>query len=74
MRLTGAMSKMGMYGLLRIVLPIFPDQMRAVINFLLALAVLTIVYSALAALGLVLCIIPFAGHATARALLARTRY
>lgn len=47
--LTGALSKMGVYGLLRILLPIFPDQMRAWQTPLLALAVLTIVCSAAAA-------------------------
>jgi NADH-quinone oxidoreductase subunit M len=43
------MSKMGVYGLLRILLPIFPDQMRTVLTPLLGLAVLTIVFSAAAA-------------------------
>ncbi len=51
MLLTGAMSKMGLYGLLRIVLPIFPDQMRSSLNWLIGLALLTIVYSAFVALG-----------------------
>lgn len=49
MLLTGAMSKLGVYGFLRIVLPIFPDQMRASANVLLVLAVVSIVYSAGAA-------------------------
>jgi NADH-quinone oxidoreductase subunit M len=49
MLLTGLMSKMGVYGLLRILLPIFPDQMRAVLTPLLGLAVLTVVFSAAAA-------------------------
>jgi NADH-quinone oxidoreductase subunit M len=49
MLLTGLMSKMGVYGLLRILLPIFPDQMRTVLTPLLGLAVLTIVFSAAAA-------------------------
>jgi len=49
MLLTGAMSKMGVYGFLRILLPIFPEQMRAVLTPLLWLAVLTIVFSACAA-------------------------
>src|SRR6185312_13732319 len=35
MLLTGAMSKMGVYGFLRILLPIFPDQMRLVLTPLL---------------------------------------
>jgi NADH-quinone oxidoreductase subunit M len=51
MVLTGVMSKMGVYGLLRIVLPIFPEQMRWLLKPLLGLAVLTIVASAFAALA-----------------------
>lgn len=47
--LTGAMSKMGLYGLLRILLPIFPLQMRQVLTPLLWLAVASIVLSAFAA-------------------------
>lgn len=46
MLLTGVMSKMGVYGFVRILLPIFPDQMRMVLTPLLWLAVLTIVVSA----------------------------
>jgi NADH-quinone oxidoreductase subunit M len=49
MLLTGVMSKMGVYGFLRILLPIFPDQIRAVLTPLLWLAVATIVLSACAA-------------------------
>ena len=49
MLLTGLMSKMGVYGFLRILLPIFPDQMRAVLTPLLWLAVVTIVFGAAAA-------------------------
>lgn len=49
MLLTGVMSKMGVYGFLRILLPIFPDQMREVLTPLLWLAVATIVLSASAA-------------------------
>ena len=49
MLLTGAMSKMGVYGFLRILLPIFPDQMRLVQTPLLCLAVITIVFAAAAA-------------------------
>jgi NADH-quinone oxidoreductase subunit M len=49
MLLTGAMSKMGVYGFLRILLPIFPEQLRAAQSWLIALAVLTIVASAGAA-------------------------
>jgi NADH-quinone oxidoreductase subunit M len=49
MVLTGAMSKMGVYGFLRILLPIFPEQARAMQAPLLWLAVATIVFSAAAA-------------------------
>jgi len=49
MLLTGVMSKMGVYGFLRILLPIFPEQVRLVLTPLLWLAVLTIVLSACAA-------------------------
>lgn len=49
MLLTGLMSKMGVYGFLRILLPIFPDQMRQVLTPLLWLAVATIIFSAFAA-------------------------
>jgi NADH-quinone oxidoreductase subunit M len=49
MLLTGVMSKMGVYGFLRILLPIFPEQVRLVMTPLLWLAVATIVLSACAA-------------------------
>ena len=49
MTLTGVMSKMGVYGFLRILLPIFPEQMRVALTPLLWLAVATIVFSAYAA-------------------------
>jgi NADH-quinone oxidoreductase subunit M len=49
MLLTGVMSKMGLYGFLRILAPMFPDQMRLVLTPLLWLAVATIVLSACAA-------------------------
>jgi NADH-quinone oxidoreductase subunit M len=49
MLLTGVMSKMGVYGFLRILLPIFPEQMRLMLTPLMWLAVLTIVLSACAA-------------------------
>ena len=49
--LTGAMSKMGVYGFLRILLPIFYPQMQQVLTPLLWLAVATIVFSAYAALA-----------------------
>ena len=49
--LTGAMSKMGLYGFLRIVLPLFGAQMQQVLTPLLWLAVATVVLSAYAALA-----------------------
>jgi NADH-quinone oxidoreductase subunit M len=51
MLLTGVMSKMGVYGFIRIVLPIFQQQMRdeKMQATLLLLAVVTIVFSACAA-------------------------
>lgn len=49
MLLTGVMSKMGVYGFLRILLPIFPQQINWVLTPLLWLAVITIVFSACAA-------------------------
>jgi NADH-quinone oxidoreductase subunit M len=49
MLLTGVMSKMGMYGFIRILLPIFGQQINWVIKPLLGLAVITIVFSACAA-------------------------
>ena len=49
MLLTGLMSKMGVYGFIRIVAPIFPEQMRMALTPLLWLAVATIICSAAAA-------------------------
>ncbi len=49
MLLTGVMSKMGVYGFLRILLPIFPEQMLWLRTPLLWLAVITITFSACAA-------------------------
>jgi len=49
--LTGAMSKMGVYGFLRILLPIFGAQTQAVLTPLLWLTVATIVFSAYSALA-----------------------
>ncbi len=46
MVLTGVMSKMGVYGFIRILLPIFPEPMRVMLTPLLWLAVATIVFSA----------------------------
>jgi len=49
MLLTGGMSKMGVYGLIRIALPIFGPQIATIRTPLLVLAVLTIVMGAWAA-------------------------
>lgn len=49
MLLTGVMSKMGVYGFVRILLPIFPQQINWILTPLLWLAVITIVFSACAA-------------------------
>lgn len=49
MVLTGVMSKMGVYGFIRILMPIFPDQVRAILTPLLWLALATIIFSAYAA-------------------------
>jgi NADH-quinone oxidoreductase subunit M len=49
--LTGAMSKMGLYGFLRILLPIFFPQMQLILTPLLWLALATIIFSAYAALA-----------------------
>ncbi|HUR44862.1 MAG TPA: NADH-quinone oxidoreductase subunit M [Candidatus Saccharimonadales bacterium] len=49
MVLTGVMSKMGVYGFLRILLPIFGEQMRQVLTPLLWLSLATILFSAFAA-------------------------
>ena len=49
--LTGAMSKMGIYGFLRVLLPIFWPQMQSLLTPLLWLAVATIVLSAYSALA-----------------------
>lgn len=49
MVLTGALSKMGVYGFLRVLMPIFPEQMRQVLTPLLWLAVASIVLPAFSA-------------------------
>jgi NADH-quinone oxidoreductase subunit M len=49
--LTGAMSKMGVYGFLRILLPLFGAEMQVMLTPLLWLAVATVVLSAYAALA-----------------------
>jgi NADH-quinone oxidoreductase subunit M len=51
MLLTGAMSKMGVYGLLRIALPLFGPQIAQMRTPLLVLAVLTVVMGAWAAVA-----------------------
>lgn len=51
MILTGLMSKMGVYGFLRILLPLFPEQARGLLFPLMLLAVITILYSAWSALA-----------------------
>jgi len=47
--LTGAMSKMGVYGFLRILIPLFPQQMERILTPLLWLVIASIILSALAA-------------------------
>jgi NADH-quinone oxidoreductase subunit M len=49
MVLSGALSKMGVYGFVRLLLPLFPYELRTLAPILLALAVCSIVFSALAA-------------------------
>lgn len=51
MLLTGLMSKMGVYGFLRLLLPLFPQRMQELATPLLWLALATIVFSAFAALA-----------------------
>jgi NADH-quinone oxidoreductase subunit M len=51
MLLTGLMSKMGLYGMIRIVLPVFCEEIRWTLKPLLVLAVITIVASGAAALA-----------------------
>ena len=49
MVLTGLLSKMGVYGFIRLVLPLFPHEIKVLAPWLLALAVCTIVFASLAA-------------------------
>src|SRR5881227_2069141 len=49
MVLTGVLSKMGVYGFVRLLLPLFPREIQQVGPWLLALAVCSIVFSSLAA-------------------------
>jgi NADH-quinone oxidoreductase subunit M len=49
MVLTGVLSKMGVYGFVRLVLPLFPNEIRIIGPWLLALAICSIVFAPLAA-------------------------
>ncbi|MFP6902213.1 MAG: NADH-quinone oxidoreductase subunit M [Verrucomicrobiia bacterium] len=50
MLLTGVMSKMGVYGFLRLVVPIFPDHLQHYATALMAFALVTILWGAFLAL------------------------
>jgi NADH-quinone oxidoreductase subunit M len=49
MVLTGLLSKMGVYGFVRLLLPLFPNEIKAIGPWLLALVVCSIVFAPLAA-------------------------
>jgi NADH-quinone oxidoreductase subunit M len=49
MVLTGVLSKMGVYGFVRLLLPLFPNEIKIVAPWLLALAICSIVFAPLAA-------------------------
>lgn len=49
MVLTGLLSKMGVYGFVRLLLPLFPNEIKIIGPWLLALAVCSIVFASLAA-------------------------
>src|SRR6188472_326778 len=49
MTLTGVLSKMGVYGFIRLLLPLFPHEIQAIGPWLLGLAVCSIVFASLAA-------------------------
>jgi NADH-quinone oxidoreductase subunit M len=49
MVLTGALSKMGVYGFIRLLLPLFPNEIKIAGPYLLALVVCSIVFAPLAA-------------------------
>src|SRR6202011_1740799 len=49
MVLTGVLSKMGVYGFVRLLLPLFPREIQALGPWLLGLAVCSIVFASLAA-------------------------
>lgn len=51
MLLTGLLSKMGVYGLLRVLLPVFPEVLPAMAPTLMVLAVATVLLGAVAALA-----------------------
>src|SRR5947207_3319621 len=51
MVLTGVLSKMGVYGFVRLLLPLFPNEIKIIGPWLLALAVCSIVFAPLAALA-----------------------
>ncbi len=49
MVLTGALSKMGVYGFVRLLLPLFPNEFKLIGPWLLALAVCSVVFASFAA-------------------------
>jgi len=49
MVLTGVLSKMGVYGFVRLLLPLFPNEIKMLAPWLLGLAVCSIVFASLAA-------------------------
>ena len=49
MVLTGTLSKMGVYGFVRLLLPLFPNELKIVGPWLLGLAVCSIIFASLAA-------------------------
>jgi len=49
MVLTGVLSKMGVYGFVRLLLPLFPNQIKIIGPWLLALAICSILFAPLAA-------------------------
>ena len=49
MVLTGVLSKMGVYGFIRLLLPLFPNEIKILTPWLLGLAVCSIVFSSLSA-------------------------
>jgi NADH-quinone oxidoreductase subunit M len=49
MVLTGVLSKMGVYGFVRLLLPLFPNEIKILAPWLLAVAVCSIVFASLAA-------------------------